>query len=51
VSIHRCHEFMVFTNEKNMKNETEGLPPMDMLHSASYPSKIEPQKKEPLVSS
>jgi hypothetical protein len=51
VSIHRCHEFMVFTNEKNMKNEIEGLPPMDMLHSALYPIKIKPLKKEHLVSS
>jgi hypothetical protein len=49
VSMHRCHEFI--TDGKNMEVKLEGLPPMDMLHSAPYPSKIEPRKKDRLVSS
>jgi hypothetical protein len=41
---------MVFIDEKNMKvNETEGIPPMDMLHSPPYPSKIQPQTQKEVL--
>lgn len=42
-SMSRVHGFHWW---KEQESETEGLPPMDMLHSPPYPSKIEPHKRK-----